>query len=143
EGQANLAAARIEADGQVKSAETQLEAARVALERAQRVFKSDAGSKRAVDEAQAQYDLARKSVEATTARRNLLARLVGDVEKGTVAPLTLTCPEGGVLRNVAAAAGQTVPAGAVLFEVADLSRLWVRVPVYVGDLAEVDLDAAA
>ena len=34
--------------------------------------------------------------------------------------------------------GQTVPAGAALFEVVNLDRVWVRVPVYAGDLPELD-----
>lgn len=38
---------------------------------------------------------------------------------------------------------QNVPAGAALFEVVDLSRVWVRVPVYVGDLPQVDAAAPA
>ncbi len=143
EGRANLAAAKIEADGQVKSAETQRAAAQIALDRARKVFESQAGSKRLVDEAQAQFDLAQKAIEAATARRDLLEKVVGEVEQGTAAPLPIVSPEEGVLRNVSALPGQTVPAGAVLFEVMDLARVWVRVPVYVGDLADVDPDADA
>ena len=143
EGRANLAATKIEADGQVKSAETQVEAARIALDRATRVFQSEAGSRRAVDEAQAQFDLAEKTLEAAKARRDLLHKVSGEVEKGTAAPLTLECPEAGLLRNVSALPGQSVPAGATLFEVVNLERVWVRVPVYVGDMADVNVSAEA
>jgi cobalt-zinc-cadmium efflux system membrane fusion protein len=143
EGRANLASARIDADGQVKTAQSQLEAAQIALTRARRVFQSEAGSRRAVDEAQAQFDLAEKAVAAAAARRELLEKVLGDAEKGTTAPVPVECPAGGVLRNVSALSGQNVPAGASLFEVVDLSRAWVRVPVYVGDLAEVDAAADA
>jgi RND family efflux transporter MFP subunit len=143
EGQANLAAARIEAEGQVKTAQTQVAAARVTLDRATKVFQSEAGSRRAVDDAQAQFDLAQKSLEAAASRRDLLDRVVGEVEKGTAAPLTIDSPMEGTLRNVSAQPGQNVPAGGALFEVADLRRLWVRVPVYVGDLPDVDTGADA
>ena len=34
--------------------------------------------------------------------------------------------------------GQIVPANAPLFEVMDLDEVWVRVPVYVGELADTD-----
>ena len=143
EGRANLASARIDADGQVKSAQTQCDAARIALDRARRVFQSDAGSKRMVDEAQAQFDLAMKALEAATARRMLLDKVLGEVEAGTAAPLTIDNPTDGLLRNVSVRPGQTVPAGAPLFEVVDLANAWVRVPVYVGDLPGVDARADA
>lgn len=143
EGQANLAAAKIEADGQVKTAQSQLDAARIALDRAKRVFESEAGSRRSVDEAQAQFDLAHKTLDAVTSRRNVLEKAVGEIEKGTAAPLILEAPAEGLLRNVSARPGQYLPTGGALFEVADLRRLWVRVPVYVGDLSDVDVKADA
>ncbi len=143
EGRANLAAMKIDADGQVKSAQTQLDAARIVLERAQRVYQSEAGSRKAVDEAQAQFDLAHKALESASARNELLGKVAGEVERGTAAPLLIECPEAGMLRNVAAFAGQTVPAGATLFEVVNLDRVWLRVPVYVGDLKEVEPEAEA
>ena len=143
EGRANLTAAKVEADGQVKSTETQIEAARVALDRAHRLLRSEAGSRRSVDEAQAQFDLMQRANEAAIARRNLLEKVLGEVEAGTAAPLIIECPQDGLLRNVGSLAGQNVPAGAALFEVVDLSQLWVRVPVYVGDLSELDLTADA
>ena len=38
--------------------------------------------------------------------------------------------------------GQTVSSGAPLFELADLRRLWVRVPVYVGEVAALEATRA-
>lgn len=143
EGRANLAASKIDADGQVKTAQTQLDAGLIALDRAKKVFLSEAGSRRAVDEAQAQVDLAQKALDAATARRDLLEKVVGEVEKGTAGPLTIQSPEEGLLRNVSALPGQNVPTGGALFEVANLKKVWVRVPVYVGDLADMDLEADA
>jgi RND family efflux transporter MFP subunit len=143
EARANLAIAKIEADGQVKTAQTQVDAARIALDRARRVFESQAGSRRAVDEAQAQFDLAQKALEAAASRRDLLEKVAGEVEKGNAAPFDIPCPQDGLLRNVSARPGQSVPSGAALFEVVDLGRVWVRVPVQVGDLPYVDAAADA
>jgi RND family efflux transporter MFP subunit len=143
EARANLTASKVEAEGLVLSAQTQLDAARIARDRAKRVFQSEAGSQRAVDEAQAHFDLAQKSLEAAIARRNLLGKVVGEIELGTAGPLAIECPQDGLLRNVSALADQNVPAGSPLFEVMDLSRVWVRVAVYVGDLPAVDPTAAA
>jgi multidrug efflux pump subunit AcrA (membrane-fusion protein) len=68
---------------------------------------------------------------------------VGEVESGTTAPLPIESPRAGLLRSVTALPGQNVPAGAALFEVVDLTRIWVRVPVYVGDLPRIDTTAEA
>jgi multidrug efflux pump subunit AcrA (membrane-fusion protein) len=48
-----------------------------------------------------------------------------------------------VIRSLSALAGQTVPAGAALFEVIDLDQVWVRVPVYVGDVEDLDTTSDA
>jgi RND family efflux transporter MFP subunit len=143
DGRATLAASLVDADGQVSNAKTQVEAGRIALDRAKRVLKEGAGSQRLVDEAQAAFDLAAKALEAATARRTVLARVVGDAEGATAAPLPVDAPEDGILRIVSALPGQTVPAGAPLFEVVDLSTVWVRVPLPVGDLDGVDRAAPA
>ncbi|MFZ5830259.1 MAG: efflux RND transporter periplasmic adaptor subunit, partial [Planctomycetota bacterium] len=143
EGRANLAAARLEAEGQVRSADTNLDAATVALDRAKRVFAAEAGSRRAVDEAQAQFDLAVKALDIAKQRLQLLSQVVGEVESGTAGPIMVRSPCDGLLRDVLALPGQNVPSGASLFEVVDLSRVWVRVPVYVGDLPQVNADAPA
>jgi hypothetical protein len=143
EGRANLNVAKIDAEGQVQTASVQVEATLIALDRARRVFESEAGSRRAPDEAQALHDIARRTHEAAIARRELLNKVVGEVEKGTTSPIEIVSPRAGVLQNLSAQPGQSVASGATLFEIADLSRVWVRVPVYVGDLAELDTAADA
>jgi RND family efflux transporter MFP subunit len=137
EGRATLAASLVDADGQVKNAQTSVDAAKIALDRAQRLLNQEAGSKRMVDEAQAAFDLATKTLEAATARRTLLARLVGETDSGTATAISLDAPQDGLLRTVSALPGQTVPSGAALFEVVDLNTVWVRVPLPVGELEEI------
>jgi hypothetical protein len=136
-GRANLTAAKVEAEGQVLGAAEQLKAANIALEAAMSTLKGGTGTKQMVEEAQSRVAIAQKGLEAATARRNLLNKVVGDAEAGTTAPLAVEAPETGVVRSVSAVAGQTVPAGAVLFEVLDPDQVWVRVPVYVGDVPEL------
>jgi RND family efflux transporter MFP subunit len=138
EGRVNLASAQIDADGQIKSAETQVEATKIALDRAQRMLKNDTGSKAKVDDAQAAYNLAVKALEVAKDRRAVLLRAAGEIEKGTAAALPIESPEDGLLRGVTALAGQTVPSGAALFEVVNVDKVWVRVPVYVGDIPDLN-----
>lgn len=141
EGRANLTNAKIEADGLVKSTQTQVEAAKIAFDRAKRLLQNEAGSQRAVEETQTQLDLAQRALEAATARRASLEKILAEVDADAAAPISIESPGDGVLRSLAALPNQNVPAGAPLFEVADLSRVWVRVPVYVGDLPELNAEA--
>lgn len=140
---AMLAASRVDADGQVKNALAQVEATKIARDRARRLLRDEAGSQRQVDETEAQFEVATKTWEAAVARLSLLTRVLGEVDKGTTAPLSIDSPRDGLLRNVIAFPDQTVPAGAPLFEIVSLDRVWVRVPVPVGDLADVDHEANA
>ncbi|MFO0813107.1 MAG: HlyD family efflux transporter periplasmic adaptor subunit [Gemmatales bacterium] len=142
EGRANLATAKVDTDGQLKNAETQLEAVIIVLNRAKQLLQNGAGSVRQVDEAQAQVDLARKVLEAAKARRDLLSKVMGEFDRGTAAAIVIRAPARGMIRNISARPGQSVPTGAPLFELFDPSRMWVRVPVYVGDLKELDTRAA-
>ncbi len=138
DGRVTLAAALADAEGQVATAKTQVKLAEIALDRAKRVLTGGAGSQRQVDEAQAANDQAARTLDATAARQAILKRVVGDAEAGTVAPIPVVAPQAGILRTVSALPGQTVPLGAALFEVVDLSTLWVRVPLPVGDLDGID-----
>ncbi|VTR92945.1 RND family efflux transporter, MFP subunit OS=Singulisphaera acidiphila (strain ATCC BAA-1392 / DSM 18658 / VKM B-2454 / MOB10) GN=Sinac_0166 PE=4 SV=1: HlyD_3 [Gemmata massiliana] len=137
-GRANLTAARVDADGQVKTADEQLKLARITLGRAKEVLAEGGGRQRDVDDANAALKVAEQTHAAATARRDLLGKVLGELDSGTAAPIPIDAPADGVLRNVNSLPGQMVPAGAPLFEVINLDAVWVRVPVYVGDREEID-----
>jgi RND family efflux transporter MFP subunit len=137
DGRATLAAALADATGQANTAKAAFELADIAVKRAERVLKDGAGSQRQVDEARAAFDVAKRTLDAATARQTILNKVVGDADGGTATPLPITAPQDGILRVVSARPGQPVPLGAALFEVADLSVVWVRVPLPVGDLDAV------
>jgi len=143
EARTTLATTLVEAEGQVKNATVQVDAATIALNRARKLLAEEAGSRRAVDEAQAVFDLAQKTLEAAQGRRDLIARALREGEADGLPPLPLVAPDDGLLRNVNASPGQNVPAGAALFELIDLAVMWVRVPVFVGELSEIDPDRDA
>lgn len=142
-GRANLTASRVDADGQVKTADEQLKLARITLARAKDVLSGGGGRQRDVDDADAALKVAEQTHAVAVARRDLLARVLGDLDAGTAAPVPVDAPATGLLRNVSALPGQTVPAGAPLFEVVNLDTVWVRVPVYVGDRDELRTDGAS
>lgn len=137
EARTTLASAQVDADGQVKGAEAQRDGTKIAVDRSKRLLKEGVGFQRNLDEAQVAYDIALKGLEAAQARLTLLTKVVGELDKGTGAPIAIDSPEDGLLRNLSALPGQNVPAGGGLFEVVDLDRVWVRVPLPAGDLDEI------
>lgn len=133
-----LAAAREDAEGQINTARAQLEMSQLALARAERLYKADAGSKRTVEETKAQHDSAQRLMEATQSRLGILTKALEDANAERAEPIPITAPETGLLRNVTALSEQHLPLGATIFEVIDLSEVWLRVPVYVGDIPGID-----
>ena len=125
------------AEEAVLTAEVSVQALLKPYERAQQLLKERIGSQKELDLAQAAYEGAVQAKKSAVAQRDVLAKVLKESGGGTAAPLTLEAPEDGLLRNVSALPGQSVPAGAALFEVVDLSTVWVRVPLPVGDLDEV------
>ncbi len=138
-----LAQSRIDADGQFQQATVQVEAATIALERADRLLREQAGTIRAVDEAKAQLQLAKKALAAATTRKRLVDGILLDEKAGTLEPIVITSPMSGIIRNTQVRAGQMIAAGAPLFEVMNDEILWLRVPVYVGDLNDIDIEKPA
>lgn len=80
--------------------------------------------------AQAVYDLARAQAAAMTSKAT--------TEETGAAALLLAAPYDGHLRSLRAVAGQTVSAGDAIFEIVGRNPLWVRVPIYAGDLESLD-----
>ncbi len=135
---ANLA----QAEGQLKTTAERVHTAEQALARAKKAFDTS-GSKAQLELAQGNFAEAQESHEAAKLNRDVLTKALGELDKGTTTPIPIPAPESGILRTVSARPGQKVPNGAALFEVADLSTLWVRVPLPVGDLESVDRAAVA
>lgn len=135
-----LAAANV-ASGDVDRSRVELEAATVALQRATALHSDKAGSKKAVDDAHAQVNIAQSVLRAAEDRVQQLTRLTRELEStgemGKAVPLVITSPQPGVVRNLMVSRGQSVTAGAPLAEVANTDSMWVKVPVYVGLLSSL------
>jgi cobalt-zinc-cadmium efflux system membrane fusion protein len=138
EARAQMAPLLIESEGQVKQATEQLKIAKVTLDRAEELVRNHLGGSASLIDAKAQYDLAQTTLRAAESRRETIAKVAADSKTGDMSTQTITSPAAGMFQNVHAQAGQAVAAGAPLFEVASLDPVWIRVPVYVGDLARLD-----
>jgi hypothetical protein len=141
EAEATLRATAEEVKGQFNSATEQEKATKIARDRALKLYKTQAGSKRNWEEAEALYKIACEAVKAAGKRLDALTKATAHLGKGTGPPIPVPAPCDGVLRTVSALPGQTVPSGAALFEIIDPRQVWVRLSVYVGDLSELAADA--
>lgn len=140
---ATLAAARSIAEGDADAAKTEVDAAKIAKRRAEQLLRDRAGSRRAVDEAEAALKLAEAKYEAARERKTTLDDLALPDGDRKIDAIPIRVPEAGVLRNLSVARGEVVNMGEQLFEVAAMDVLWVRVPVYVGLVEELQTKAEA
>lgn len=138
-----MAPALIQAEGQVKTMTDQLKIAKVNLDRAKKMVKDNLGGTAVLVDAQAQHDLAETNLRAAERNRDILAQVTTDATKGSFNAQEITSPAGGVIQSLLALPDQKVQAGAPLFVVQILDPVWVRVPVYVGDLAKLAPDREA
>ena len=129
---------RVDAERAVGEATARQEAAASRLRRAQQLAADGAGSRRAVEESQESLGIANADLKAAQDRLALAER-----GNATSAGIVINTPHGGVLRALQASTGQTVAAGAPLFEVVRLDTLWVRVPLFSGEAPDVDPRAPA
>jgi membrane fusion protein, heavy metal efflux system len=124
---------RVQLEREVATLQERVAGIRQRKERAEMLASEKAGSQRAVEEAQA--DLAVAEADLKGARERLLRNGNGSLASDFEVPVV--APSSGVIQKVNASVGQTTAGGAVLLELANYSTLWLRVPVYVGDLSNV------
>lgn len=144
---ANVVTAQQTALGDLERSQAEVDAAKIALSRAEKLHRDGAGSQKAVDDATAQLNIANSNLEAARQREQQLARMLEqlrpDAESAAASSLDLAAPLSGVVRTVNVRAGQTVAVGAPLFEVINLDTIWIRVPVFVDLLGAIDKDKPA
>jgi membrane fusion protein, heavy metal efflux system len=120
----------VSAEGDIAQARTRLETARQRKARADRMLADEVGTVRAQEEAQQEVSLATSALQAAETR---LKQVQSAPLDGTAA-IQVRAGQDGLLRQIFVASGQTVSAGAPLFEVEDIRDVWIRVPVYAGEV---------
>ncbi|RSK45864.1 efflux RND transporter periplasmic adaptor subunit [Hymenobacter perfusus] len=122
-------------DQGITQARTQLQVAQARLQRAEELLADRAGSVRARDDARADVALAQRALADARARQGAMN---GNTNGGQALPIK--APLSGVVQRVSVAPGSVVTANTVLVELAALNKVWVRVPLFVGDLHRVGKD---
>jgi RND family efflux transporter MFP subunit len=120
----------------IETAAARRDAASRKVQRAEQLWKDGAGSRRQLEEAQAELAVAEAEVKAARDRRAAGAQS-GVTERG----VRVEAPRAGVVQAVHVSSGQSVAAGAALLEVVEVANVWIRVPVYAGEAADVDPNA--
>lgn len=138
-----LATQVTDAEGQIQQAQALVEARQIDLERAELQNEKGVGLKATLDTARAQLIQSQKVLDAARERKQVLDRWLEGESGGMQQPFVIDAPQEGILRAMHVMPGEFVMAGGVLFEVMNTDTLWVRVPVYVGELAEIALDQLA
>ncbi|MFN0112694.1 MAG: efflux RND transporter periplasmic adaptor subunit [Blastocatellia bacterium] len=124
---------RVQIERDIAAAQTRVEAARIRFARAEQLLRDKAGSEKSVQQSREELDLAENDLKAARSR----------LERFDSKPLTsdysinIAAPRDGIVTKVLANPGQSVGGGAPLLEIANLSSVWIRVPIYVGDLREI------
>ena len=138
---ATLVAAQVTALGDVQRGKADVTATKINLDRAKKLLADRAGSQRAFDDAQALFNVAATVLTAAEERYAQLTKLIGSLEGSSsddlASEITLQAPVDGVIRSLNISAGQQVVGGASLFEVLDMSTVWVRVPIFVDLLSSI------
>ncbi len=138
----NLAQSRNDAQAQVKQTAEQLRLAKIEYER-QEMLVGGAGTRAALDRAKSALAVAEAAYEFALERKKLWDDAHLNEDEGTFKSLVIESPQDGIIRTESATANEAVAAGAPLFEVMNTRTVWVKVPVYVGELAEIDVGQPA
>ena len=125
---------RITTERDVAAARAALEAAQRRAERADLLLKDGSGSRRAAEEARADLLTAQANLQAANERLTVVNR--SNISQTN--DLIVQAPISGVVEAVSAQPGQTIAASAPLARISRTDRLWIRVPVYAGDMPNID-----
>lgn len=125
----------------VVEATARMQAARAAVERAERLILDRAISQRAVDEARRELQVAQEAVQTARKARAVFSGATSGRGGGSY---RVTAPIAGIVVEVEATAGKPVKVGDPLFRVVNLDELWIRarVPEQQAAIIAADQDAA-
>jgi len=135
-----LVVAKEDADIQIQQSQVTMQLAEAQLRRLKDAPNAVAGTR--VDEVR---DLYERSKIALFEAREKLPFLVSEPYDKSIPlkPVNLTSPISGVITQAHAVDGQLLLQGDPVWTIGDWSTLWLRVPVFEGDLAAVRRDAPA
>lgn len=135
--QIQLATLKRGVEGELAKAVESVLVARSELQRVQDLTREGVRQQQDFEQARARLKHAEEDQAAAVDKLKLFASS-GNGPGPQLKPISIRSPRAGTILSVHASPGQYVPAAAPLVTVADLSELWLRVPVCESDLPFVD-----
>ena len=126
------------AQEQVSLWQAEYDLAEKAVKRSRQMLNEKAGSLKELEQAQAQLSKSMTALETAKARLELLEKGEIDSAGKGLSSLIVRSPIEGLIRKVHVSPGQTVAVSQALVEITGIDPIWVKVPVYVGDLSNID-----
>jgi cobalt-zinc-cadmium efflux system membrane fusion protein len=123
---------------EVSIKEIELGLAQTKVKRSQRLLDDKAGSVKQLEEAQAELASVMETLKTARARMELLKKGELDLSSDKLPSLTIKSPLDGIIQEVYVAPGQTVTGTTALIRIVSIDPVWIKVPVYVGDLAAIN-----
>jgi len=107
------------------------------LLRVQAMSSKGLGTQADLDAATATLARAESALRVARAQRELLMGRAGNSSEGLTS-IEVVAPFSGVITKLSIAPRQSVAAGSPLFAIEERSQVWIRVPLYSGDVHKVD-----
>jgi len=123
---------------EVSLRKVEFELANTRAKRASQLLDDKAGSVKDLEDAEAQLAGARVSLEAALSRLQMLDKGEVDSSADGLSSLVLKSPVDGIIQAIHVAPRQTVAGSTALVEIVGVDPVWIKVPVYAGDLAAID-----
>jgi RND family efflux transporter MFP subunit len=124
---------RAQAQKELGLAQARVEAARARFQRAEQLLRDGAGSQRNLEEAKLELSQAEVAEKAAREQLTYLSQTPFDSAEG----LMIEAPDAAVVIKTYISPGQIVPAGTTVLDIARVNPIWIRVPVYVGELKDL------
>jgi cobalt-zinc-cadmium efflux system membrane fusion protein len=106
--------------------------------RIQELFHQKLRGQQDLEQAEARRKIAQEELASALDKRKLFAEGSSEQTASFLRPVGVRAPRDGIVLTLLASPGQYVPVAAPLMTIADLSELWVRVPVPENDLSRIE-----
>ncbi len=128
----------LSAEKNVALRKIELDVAQAAADRTEQLLTEGAASVKQLQQAQADLAAADAALSVSHARLEILMGSAYEVAGENLSSLHIVASVNGIIRKIHTSPGQTVAAGAKLIEIAGTDPVWIQVPVYVGDIDDID-----
>ncbi|MFC1563040.1 efflux RND transporter periplasmic adaptor subunit [candidate division KSB1 bacterium] len=128
----------LSAEENVTLKKVELDVARANAKRTEQLLNDKAGSIKQLEQAKADLAAAEAALKVSQARLDILKGNELKSAAKNLSSLNIESPIDGVIQKIYVSPDQTVAGGTNLIEITSINPIWIRVPVYVGDLAIID-----